>query len=202
MGPPFTSNSPGVYYLLLKHSTENSFECFQISRITLTPRVLFFCSHKNAGTEETRVPFLESHDDVSGPESYFMFAVFAFNNFENEKMKLSVKVCEVWTALLFSTEQLPDLSRNRPLDRFTKIWRPRTAILVHLNILSTTPQELQCLEYFTPLHYDRYDLITLSNFFRRFQLPNRETLFQWKSEIFNNDQLYTGWNPTLFGHLQ
>ena len=54
-----------------------------------------FCSHKNAGTEETWVPFLESHDNVSRPESYFMFAVFAFNNFENDKMKLSVKVCEV-----------------------------------------------------------------------------------------------------------
>ena len=48
-------------------------------------------------------------------------------------------------------------------------------------------------------------IVTISidflNFSRRFELPNRETLFQWESEIFNCDQLYTGWNPSFVGHL-
>ena len=39
--------------------------------------------------------FLESPDSFSGPESYFVFAVFTFkingfNNFDNDTMKLSV----------------------------------------------------------------------------------------------------------------
>ena len=42
----------------------------------------------------TRGPFLESSDNFSGPKSCSMFAVFAFkmslNNFENNKVKLSV----------------------------------------------------------------------------------------------------------------
>lgn len=52
----------------------------------------------------TRGPFLESSDNFSGPKSCSMFAVFAFkmslNNFENNKVKLSVneaKLTGFWT---------------------------------------------------------------------------------------------------------
>ena len=52
----------------------------------------------------TRGQFLESSDNFSGPKSCFMFAVFPFkmslNNFENNKVKLSVneaKLTGFWT---------------------------------------------------------------------------------------------------------
>lgn len=41
---------------------------------------------KNLGT-----PFLESPGNVSGPENWFVFIQYqSFNNFKNNKMKLSV----------------------------------------------------------------------------------------------------------------
>ena len=58
----------------------------------------------NVWTTRARGPFLESSDNFSGPKSCSMFAVFAFkislNNFENNKVKLSVneaKLTGFWT---------------------------------------------------------------------------------------------------------
>ena len=100
----------------------------------------------------------------------------------------------------FGIEKLTDLSRNRPLER------------VYINMKTTnrnTHTYKDCFSNTTrgavPGIFQAASLRSISidflNFFRRFELPNRETLFQWKSEIFNYDQLYTGWNPTFVGHL-
>ena len=174
----------------------------------------FKANSRSQGTEETWVPFLESPDNFSGPESYFMFAVFASNIKVsiNDTMKPSVneaKLTGLWAMncatiqqvlilkFEFGVEKLTDLSRNS-LQKFEDN-EPQYPYIYRLFL----QHHKRCSVWDISSRF--ITIVTISidflDFSRRFELPNRETLFQWKSEIFNYDQLYTGWNPTFVGHL-
>ena len=103
----------------------------------------------------------------------------------------------------FGIEKLTDLSRNRPLERVYKNLKT-TSRNTHTStdyFSNTTRGSVSGIFQAASLRSLQAISIDFLNFSRRFELPNRETLFQWKSEIFNCDQLYTGWNPTFDGHL-
>ena len=103
----------------------------------------------------------------------------------------------------FGIEKLTDLSRNRPLERVYKNLKT-TSRNTHTStdyFSNTTRGSVSGIFQAASLRSLQAISIDFLNFSRRFELPNRETLFQWKSEIFNCDQLFTGWNPSFVGHL-
>ena len=220
MGPPFPSNWPSVY-LLLKILRKICLDAFEFKANSRYPRVLFFALTKTQGLKKpgsrfSKLPItfrarkailcLPCLHPISKFQSFWKW----YNETISQRSKIdwfvSYELC-YYSAGLDCKIWIRYWKVNGPFEKQA----PGTSLQTFED---NEPQHPYTYRLFLQ-HHKRccvsdissclITIVTISidflNFFRRFELPNGETLFQWKSEVFNYDQLYTGWNPTFVGHL-